>query len=108
MMMERFMKIQEMTLIEQEDIRKNQEAYLKRIERHMEQLVQNLAKLGESEGNMSLRATEDDSKNSEKATGLKGKTVMENSDKATGKEATIKEKPTVRGGNQRQQKPQLP
>ena len=97
MMMERFMKIQEITLIEQEDIRKNQEAYLKRIERYMEQMVQNPAKLGEREGNISLRATEDDSKNNEKAAGLKGKAVMEN-----------KEKPTVRGGNQRQQKPQLP
>nr|XP_025652527.1 uncharacterized protein LOC112748506 [Arachis hypogaea] len=72
-----------MTLIEQEDIRKNQEAYLKRIERYMEQMVQNPAKLGEREGNISLRATEDDSKNNEKAAELKGKTVMENKEKPT-------------------------
>ena len=116
------MKVQEMTTIEQEEIRKNQEmisknqemisrnqeASLRRVERQMEQLVQNLVELGEREANISLRATEDDPKNSEKAAGLKGKAVMEKNEKATGKETIIKEKPTVRGGNQRQQKPQLP
>ena len=85
----------------QEMISKNQEASLRKLERQMEQLVQNLAELSEKEGTLNP-------KSHEKAAGLKGKAVMENSEKATGKETTIKEKPTVRGGNQRQQKPQLP
>ena len=107
MLMERFMKIQEMMAIEQEEIKKhqemiskNQEASLRRLERQMEQLVQNLAELGEKKGTLNPKSHEKDA-------GLKEKGVMEESKKAMERE-TEGRKPIARGGNLRQQKPQLP
>ncbi|XP_057741438.1 uncharacterized protein LOC130960146 [Arachis stenosperma] len=107
MLIERFMKIQEMMAIEQEGIKKhqemiskNQEASLRRLERQMEQLVQNLAELGEKKGTLNPKSHEKDA-------GLKEKEVVEESKKSMERE-TEGRKPIARGGNLRQQKPQLP
>ena len=66
----------------------------------MEQLVQNLAELGEKKGILNPKSHEKDA-------GLKEKGVMEESKKAMEREKEGR-KPIARGGNLRQQKPQLP
>ena len=107
MLMERSIKIQEMMAIEREEIKKhkemiskNQGASLRRFERQVEQLVQNLAELGEKKGILNPKSHEKDVR-------LKEKEVVEENKKSMEKE-TEGRKPIARGGNLRQQKPQLP
>ncbi|XP_057739962.1 uncharacterized protein LOC130957082 [Arachis stenosperma] len=72
-LMERFMKIQEIMAIEQEEIKKhqemiskNQETVLRRLERQMEQLVQNLAELNERKGTLNPKSHEKEARLKEK------------------------------------------
>ena len=81
-------------------ISKNQEASLRRLERQIEQLVQNLAELGEKKGTLNPKSHEKDA-------GLKEKEVVEESKKSIERK-TEGRKLIAKGGNQRQQKPQLP
>jgi len=94
----------------QEEVSKEQEALIRGLERQMAQLAKHLAEMAREKAITPPRATEDNLKDNENVTRCeKWKAIIEASEKrATGKETIIKEKPTVRGGNQRQQKPQLP
>ncbi|XP_057723828.1 uncharacterized protein LOC130939766 [Arachis stenosperma] len=81
-LMERFMKIQEMMAIEQEEIKKhqemiskNQETVLRRLERQMEQLVQHLAELNERKGILNPKSHEKEAR-------LKEREVVEESKKS--------------------------